>query len=268
MKKKAYVIGSAVSKSMSPLIFNYWFAKTDIEADYTFAEVDEKKFDKEISKLLNEEGVCGINVTIPFKETAFNNVTSVENYALKIGAINCLTKSGSNWIGKNTDWLGFLKPLTNFKKDTNTKITKAIVIGYGGASKAIIYALEKHGLSEIKVFNRTYKKMQKLKENKKIKKFELGELKNHINEECVIINTTPTNPLKNINFRVNENSIGYDIVYKPKKTEFLSCFNEKKRIYGINMLVYQAMLCFEDWFGKLPPIDQGLYNLLDKKLDL
>ena len=79
-KKKAYVVGTNVSKSLSPLIFNYWFKKYKINGSYNYKEIKEKKFDLEIKKILQEEGVRGINVTIPFKKatlSSFQSLTSI-----------------------------------------------------------------------------------------------------------------------------------------------------------------------------------------------
>ena len=80
-KKKGYVVGTNVSKSLSPLIFNYWFKKYKIDGRYDYKEIKEKKFDLEIKKILQEEGVRGINVTIPFKEKIIKHLSQQNKHA-------------------------------------------------------------------------------------------------------------------------------------------------------------------------------------------
>ena len=94
MFKKAYVIGNNVSKSLSPYIFNYWFKQNNINAEYLFKEVQNNYFDEEIKKIINDESVCGFNITIPFKEGIFKHIDSVDKHASQIGAINQVTKNG------------------------------------------------------------------------------------------------------------------------------------------------------------------------------
>lgn len=275
MTKKAYVIGSHVSQSLSPLIFNYWLRNKKIKAKYSFREISIKNFDKEINQILNEKDLCGFNVTTPFKELIIKKLDKVDIHAKKIGAVNFVIKVDGLWVGKNTDWLGFIKPLlrkTNNKKTKNNIIKKPIVIGYGGAAKAIIYALQKQGVKEIKIFNRTYKKIKHLDKKKQLKALKSSNLSDCLKKTTLIINTTPTNPLnsiKKINTKklISDNNIaGYDIVYSPKETDFLSNFKNTKRIYGIDMLICQAVPCFEGWFGKKPPIEKNLFELLKKKI--
>ena len=265
MIKKFFVIGSKTSESLSPLIFNYWFQKYKINAEYKFKEIKPHNFNKQINEILNEKDIYGFNITIPYKELIINNLSGVDVHSLKIGAVNCATKINKTWSGKNTDWEGFLTPfLLNTK---NIFLENVIVIGGGGAAKAIIYALQKQDIKEIKIFNRTYKNIKNLNTLSKIKTFELFNLKNYITKNSIIINTTPINPLNEIEgLDIDESIIGYDIVYKPKTTEFLSYFKANRRIHGIDMLIYQAAPCFEHWFGITPKIDLNLYKLLSSKI--
>ena len=116
MKKKAYVIGSRVKESLSPTIFNYWFEKTGIDAEYTYIEINSKNLETEIKKIFNEKNVCGLNVTIPHKGNIINYLDGIDIHSKRIGAINCLTKKNNHWFGTNTDWVGFSKSLSEIKK--------------------------------------------------------------------------------------------------------------------------------------------------------
>ena len=267
MTKKAYVIGTNTKESLSPLIFNYWFKKRNINAEYTFKEIKLKNFDNEIDLILKEKNLCGFNVTIPYKELIIKKLNNIDNHSEKIGAVNCVTKQKNLWVGKNTDWTGFLKPLLKLPRTDIKMARDPVVIGYGGAAKAIIYALKKHGFKEIKVFNRTFEKIKNLNNESGITTIKLSEIKNHIQNSGLIINTTPSNVLENLRGLIfRKNVIAYDIVYKPKETRFLSNFREFNKVYGIDMLVYQAAPCFEEWFGEKAIIDKGLYDLLEKQI--
>jgi len=275
MTKKAYVIGSEAGKSLSPLIFNYWFQQSNIKAEYLPKEIEPKNFNKEIDLILKDKEVCGFNVTTPYKEKIIKKLNSVDEHAQKIGAVNFVTKQGGLWVGKNTDWKGFIEPLQNSKKSRDVRrciLNKPIIIGYGGAAKAIIYALQKQGIKEIKVFNRSYEKIKNLNSSPQIKALKLYEIKEHLGGATLIVNTTPKNIFddwgeKFKNHLIFDDSVmGYDIVYNPKETAFLSHFIRHKRTYGINMLVCQAAPCFEEWFDKKPTINKELYDLLEEHI--
>lgn len=296
--KKAYVVGTNVSTSLSPTIFEYWFKKYKIwPASYEYVEILEDRFDFYIKSFLKQEDLVGLNITIPYKEKIINYVeTETRNAAHTIGAVNYIYKLGTKWMGRNSDCDGFwgaIEPHNNkIKRDT------AIVIGFGGAAKAIIFALLAHSLpiynfNKIKVFNRNFKRLKKehnkgifqnLKPNQveKIKKtieiFSFDELENHTHTGDLIINTIPINPLSTSgNWKINKDAFGFDTVYRPRTgTGFLEHFGLKKRIEGIKMLVFQAEPCFRQWFmysedHTLHPFksgaDEELFDLLYKKLE-
>ena len=259
--KKAYVIGSNVRKSLSPLIFEYWFRQNKVSGEYASREINPDNFDEEIKRIFEETDVCGFNVTIPFKEIVIKKIDKVDEHSEKIGAVNFVSKADGGWTGKNTDWIGFSKAIHVEQGVLNKKI--AVVIGYGGASKAVIYALQKENFGEIKVFNRTEEKIKHLKREGGITPINLEYLKDHLSDASIVINTTPANPLKSLLIKIKiKNSLAFDIVYTPKETAFLSNFAKNKRLYGISMLAYQAAPCFEEWFGVKPSVDQELLNLL------
>ena len=259
--KKAYVIGSNVKESLSPLIFKYWFKQNKIVGEYLPREIEPENFNEELKKILEEGGVCGFNVTMPFKERVIKEIDMVDEHSKKIGAVNFVSKTENGWIGQNTDWIGFSKVINTKGAALNKKI--AVVVGYGGASKAVIYALKKENFKEIKVFNRTEEKIHHLKKEKGVTPINLKHLKDHLLEADLVINTTPANALQSIlTQKETIKSMAFDIVYRPEETDFLSYFDKEKRLYGISMLVYQAAPCFEEWFGVKPSIDQGLFDLL------
>jgi len=141
--KKAYVVGTNVSASLSPTIFQYWFKKYNLDAEYGYIEIKEENFEEEIKSILKKDNLCGLNVTIPFKERIISYLTKIDEHATEIGAVNCVTINDNFIEGTNTDWIGFENSLDYFEDnrydEIKTKRDIAIVIGFGGAAKAIIY---------------------------------------------------------------------------------------------------------------------------------
>lgn len=282
-QKKAYVVGDSVSSSLSPYIFLYWFKKYNINnATYDFIEIKKTHFESEFKKILNQDCVVGLNVTIPYKERVFSFVDNKKSFLKEVSPpINCLTilrkeeggAFGQTIYGQNTDTEGFEKTLYNktpFGK-TIEKNCCAIVLGYGGAAKAIIKSLTKNpNFKEILVFNRTFEKIKNLKDvfGQKTKPHKIEELKNCIKKADLIINTTPTNMMLEIKQpEIQPKCYGFDIVYRPwQGTGFLKNFKKENRIYGIYMLVYQAVPCFNLWFGIRPEVDEKMFHYLYKIL--
>ena len=259
--KKFYVIGNNSSKSLSPTIFNHWFKKYKIDASYGFVQTHPDNFKKNIGDIMSDKKVVGINITIPFKKNIIRFVQKLDKHSVKINAVNCLYIK-SKTQGYNTDWEGYKKSLP---KKFDFKNNNIIILGYGGAAQAIHYLFEYRGAKNIKVFNRSKKKLKFTKRNKYC--FSLDKLKEHLNTADLIINTTPTNPLKRAEAKlVPKKTIVSDIVYSPKDTKFLNQFNGNKKIFGISMLLYQAEICFKIWFGFYPKIDKELLKTLEKKI--
>jgi len=256
-----FVIGNKASKSLSPLIFNYWFKKYNIQAKYSFLEVTEKNFDKIITKKLHDKKTCGFNITTPFKKKILKHIDIKNIHAKNIGAVNCVT-IGKKTKGINTDWKGYLSSIKDEKISKNKNI---LILGFGGASQAIYYGFNFKGYKNINVFNRSKKAIKINTINRYTKKYSL--IDPYLSQADLIINTTPTNPLikKQINL-VKKTTIISDIVYKPRNTRFLKKFKENKKIYGISMLVEQALPCFHQWFGFVPEIDKTLLKKLNNKI--
>ena len=123
------------------------------------------------------------------------------------------------------------------------------------------------GFSSIKIFNRSYNKIKNIKNTNPLKKtslkaYELKDLEHHLETADLVINTTPTNfGVEQINIGYQKNNYGYDLVYN-HKTNFLNLFMPSHQIKGLWMLFFQAIPCFELWFGVKPEIDEGLINLI------
>ena len=259
--KKFYVIGSNSSKSLSPTIFNYWFSKYKIKASYKHLQLNNKNFDIKIKEILQDKNLVGLNITIPFKQKIMKHIDRLNKHSREINAVNCLTVR-SKIIGTNTDWMGYFKTLP---KNKNLKKKKILIMGYGGAALAIHYVLRKKGFKNITIVNRTKKKLKFENETKYTKS--ISDLGKHLNTAQIIINTTPKNPISSKNKKlVSPKALLSDIVYKPKETNFLKMFPKNKKIYGISMLLEQAIPCFKIWFGFNPSVDQKLIKVLNNKI--
>ena len=259
--KKFFVVGSKTSQSLSPLIFNYWFKKYKIKARYDFLELNNRNFDKKIKEKIKEKDLCGFNITIPFKTKIIKHLNKLDKHSKKINAVNCVLIK-SKIIGTNTDWVGYYKTLP---KRNNLKKKNIVLIGYGGAALAIHYVLKTKGFKNVIIFNRTKKKLNYEKKTKYTKK--IGDLEKYLESADLIINTIPKNPikLKNRQF-VRKEALLSDIVYKPKMTAFLKMFPNNRKIFGISMLIQQAIPSFKMWFGFSPTIDTSLIKFLENKI--
>ena len=269
--KKAYGIGNNTSKSLSPTIFNYWFKKYNIDAEYSYIEIKEKNFDKEIQPIINNADFCGINITVPYKEKIIPLISEISSDSKKIRAVNSVSNKNNVLVGDNTDWIGFKNSIKWLQKNkTPSKIKKktAIIIGYGGAAKATVHALSKMGFEKIKIFNRSFEKIKNIKNNHNylvVEPYEIKDIKNHLESANIIINTVPTTILTKDflgdKWRVcfDKKIYGYDLVYNTH-SDFLELFSDNYRIKGQWMLIFQAVPCFKMWFGIEPTIDKGLID--------
>ena len=155
-----------------------------------------------------------------------------------------------------------------FKFYKTRKINKnknILILGFGGAAQAVYYGLIFKGYKNISVFNRSKKTININETKKHTKNYSL--INPYLIKSDLIINTTPTNPLsKKQTTLIKKTTIISDIVYQPKETNFLKEFRFNKKIYGISMLIEQALPCFKQWFGFFPVVDETLIKKLNKKL--
>jgi shikimate dehydrogenase len=266
--KKAYVIGNRVKKSLSPIIFNYWLSKYKINAEYKYREINKKNFYTSIGGVLKEEGLCGLNITIPFKESIISSLDEIDSQSKEIGAVNCVSIKNKKIFGSNTDWIGYSEALKEKTKKEDREDKEVMLIGYGGAAKAVLYSLLRFEYKKIHIFNRTFQKLNSIT-NKKIKVHKISEINNFIKSSNLIINTTPVNVFNKLNTTkdLSSNTTISDIVYNPLQTNFLKYFNNpKNKIYGISMLIYQAIPCFEKWFDIKPTVDEGLLKITEEHI--
>jgi len=259
--KKYLVIGNPIEHSLSPKLHNYWIKEKNINAIYEKKVSDEKDLRKIIEDLKNSK-ISGINVTLPFKKTVIPLVDKLTTLAEKTQSVNTIYKKDYKIIGDNTDVGGFEHALKYI--NYNVKNKKIFILGAGGVAPSIIAALKKLGSPEIFLSNRTKKKAEDLKYIfPDLKIINWGEM----TDFDMIINTTSIG-LKNneeikLDFgKIGSNKLFYDVIYNPKKTNFLSKGEElgNKIENGKMMFIYQAQLAFKIWHNILPDVNVKLLD--------
>ncbi|PCI03158.1 MAG: shikimate dehydrogenase [Hyphomicrobiales bacterium] len=273
----AFVIGWPIEHSRSPLLHGYWLKYLKIPGTYEAVGISPEKIETFI-RLLPKSGFAGGNVTVPHKEAVFRLVDHRDEIAEVLGAVNTLWLKDGKVHGTNTDGYGFCANLDSFAPKWRQGKT-VVVLGAGGASRAIIYALGKAGYSKIHIINRTLAKAEAIAEE--FSPHLESDLLPHSWEDApdllakadLLVNTTSIGmgdsgdfPLDFSNLK--EQAIVTDIVYTPLLTPFLKLAKSKnyKTVDGLGMLLHQAAPGFEKWFGTRPNITPALRQYILKDL--
>ncbi|MFN3567396.1 MAG: shikimate dehydrogenase [Caldimicrobium sp.] len=261
------IIGDPVSHSLSPLMHNIAFRELNIKGVYGAFLVKKENLAQAIDGIKALD-IQGISVTIPHKESIIPFLDEVDKVALEIGAVNTVINEGGKLKGYNTDWIGVLKAFE--ERNINLKDKKIVLIGAGGASRAIIYALLKAHAKEIFVYNRTYEKALDLANYFGVKAKPWDEIYEASGD--IIIQATSVG-LKSWDSPISEDvlkrfSVAMDIVYLPLKTKFLKLAEKYAiTIDGLRMLLHQGVAQFKLFTGKDPPVklmEKALYEEIQK----
>jgi shikimate dehydrogenase len=264
---KAFVTGYPIRHSRSPLIHGFWLKAHGLDGSYEAVETAPDAF-AEFLSTLSEQGFVGGNVTIPHKETAFRLCERRDAAAEAIGAVNTLWFESGRLHGGNTDAYGFAANLDDYAKGWES-VETALVLGAGGASRAIIHALKSRGVTQIHVVNRTQGRAAELAEHfgSGVFAHPLDRTQDLAKEAGLIINTTPVGMEGHgedgsaLDFdKADPAAIVTDIVYVPLETPFLKSAREAglKTVDGLGMLLHQAVPGFEHWFGVRPEVTPKL----------
>ena len=241
------LIGKAVSHSFSKTYFQNKFSELNLK-EFTYQNFDLLNLDN-LKTIVIENRLDGLNVTKPFKEDIIPLLNELDDTARIIGAVNCVKINWRNnapyLIGYNTDYYGFAQSIKPFLEPTHQK---ALILGTGGASKAIAFALKNIGIDYYFVTSG---------EKKSSNYFNYEEINNHVlNAFKLIINCTPVGMYPNSHEMVsipyefiNEEHLLFDLIYNPEETLFLEKgkMNGAIVINGLNMLKLQADKAWEIW---------------------
>jgi len=261
MKKIYGIIGDPIEHSLSPVMHNAAFEKLGLDAVYLAFRVSKGELGDAI-KGAKSLGIAGLNVTIPLKEKALSFVDA-EVVAKKIGAINTIDFSSGTPVGYNTDGLGSLRVLKETVGELKGK--NVLILGAGGAAKAISYYLDTEG-ARVTIANRTKERAAQLASNlRNANSIGLdAELKEHVKDSDILINATavgmhPHEDATLVNAdMMHPDLVVFDIVYNPVDTKLLREAKRagvKKIVDGVKMLVYQGAASFKIWTKMEPPVE-------------
>ena len=260
----AGVIGNPIAHSKSPVLHGHWLKTYGIAGHYVPLEVEADSLG-DVLRAMPKMGFVGCNVTIPHKERVMQYVDQITDRATLIGAVNTLIfKTDGSIIGDNTDGYGFIENLRQGAPDWDATSGPAVVLGAGGAARAVVASLLDAGAPEILLTNRTRVRADKLREDfgARVNVVEWVQAGNILEEAATLVNTTSLGMTGKSELRVpmdglRKTTVVTDLVYTPLTTRFLRTAQEKGcvTVDGLGMLLHQAVPGFERWFGRRPVVD-------------
>lgn len=274
MTTKAFVIGHPINHSRSPLIHGSWLAEHGIDGSYEAIDVAPAALPAFFDRLRSGE-FAGGNVTIPHKEAVFALCDAVDPLARKIGAVNTLVVRDGMVHGTNTDYLGFLGNLDAGAPGWSDGLQSAIVLGAGGAARAILVALQSRGISTIHLLNRTEETAVVLSQElgPGIEPHPLDWFATGAPDAGLVVNTTSIgmhgSRFDNLDLALlSQQALVTDIVYVPLETPLLgdAAALGLRTVDGLGMLLHQAVPGFEAWFGVRPAVTAKLRQRIEATL--
>ncbi len=245
------LLGESLTHSISPMIHSEIFKGIMVEGTYKLFEVQKEEVESTINKFKNI-GVVGVNVTIPYKTTVMKYINETSDRAKKIGAVNTICFKNQRTIGYNTDYIGFGMMLKY--NDIELYNKKAVLLGSGGAAKAVIQYLIDSGIGEITIVSRGANRIEDIHDKKEFNMIPYEEM-SYLKDKDIIINCTPCGMYPSVdNCPIEKSSIAkfstvVDLIYNPKETLLLKRAKEldRKAVNGLYMLIGQAIAAQELW---------------------
>ncbi|HXV74280.1 MAG TPA: shikimate dehydrogenase [Sphingomonadales bacterium] len=257
--KRFVLIGKSLRHSASPALFGRWFRHHNIEADYQAMEIDEHEIGRALKDI--ETGtLAGANVTFPYKESVFQQLARLDDAARAIGAVNALARGNGGVRGLNTDAPALAESLRHLLGPGAEPLAAACVFGSGGAARAAIYALLRKGMGAIRLVSRNPAAAKKLRAmGHSIALFPWHQAAAAAKGAALLVNATPLGqigfpPFPALPLEQTGSGAAFDLVYNPPQTAFMKMAEGAgyKTANGFPMLVEQAALSFEAWFGFKP----------------
>ncbi len=263
------VLGCPVKHTLSPAIHDLLIEKFNLNFIYIPLEVSRNNFEKFIKGISRIDNFAGFNITVPYKNDVMKHLDEISKEAKLINAVNTVKIQNNKMYGYNTDDFGFIKSIELNYPKFKTAGKKVLMLGAGGASKAVAFALLKNKISKLIILNRTYKNGIKLRNALKmnfkhsdiiVEKLNFNYLNNARGStqfHDLIINTTSIGLKKDdkilldLKYLKGHNTLVYDLIYNPTKTGLL----KKASAYGLpvlnglDMLILQALKSFNIWTG-------------------
>jgi shikimate dehydrogenase len=264
------LLGHPVGQSLSPILHNGWISEHGFDGVYVAMDLQPSDFATAL-KGLHQSGLRGANVTTPFKEQAALQAVSLSGRASATSSVNCLTYCDQGYLGDSTDGAGFIADLDRRAPGWRHVSGPIVLIGAGGAARAILYALVETGVTSIIVINRDAKRAHEAVSSfppSAVTARPWHELDQCLIGASLVINGTSAgfrgdHPLQIDMSKTAPDCLVYDSVYVPRQTAFLRLAQSQNRktLDGLGMLVGQGALAFATWFGVMPDFQAGLARL-------
>ena len=263
------LIGYPVSHSLSPRIHEYWIKEHGLDADYKLFTTAPARL-RQTMLHMRKKNVAGVNITIPHKQAVIEYLDGMDETAKTIGAVNTVINKSGKFIGSNTDAYGFI---TNLREgltgkpdgDIGAHLKHVVVLGAGGATRAIIVALKEAGAGLITVTNRSADKADALASEFHIAALPWEVRSEMLAEATLLINSTSLGMEHQSELTIDltllpASAAVHDIVYAPLETELLkkARLRGHQAVDGFGMLLYQAQAAFKAWHGVEPAVTKAL----------
>ena len=264
------VIGDPIEHSLSPVMHNAAIAHLGV--DYVYLPFPVKTADLGVAiGGFNAIGLQGFSVTIPHKQAILSVLSEVSAVAKVVGAVNTVWRTDSGWSGTNTDVEGFIAPLEAYNR--NWSQTTPLILGHGGAARAVVVGLTQLGCTEIHIIGRDVQKLSQFQQSWinaplpiTINVHRWEQLPELISQADLVVNTTPVGMYPNVDQspidaaamqKLKEGAIAYDLIYTPNPTQFLQQAQQQGAITidGLEMLVQQGAAALKIWLEQTPPVD-------------
>lgn len=271
---RAFVCGHPIAHSRSPAIHSHWLAHYGIAGAYSAIDVEPRRFDDFLCGL-QAAGLSGGNVTIPHKEAAFRLVGRRDEAAEAIGAVNTLWFEDGILCGGNTDAYGFAANLDERAPGWDDS-RSAVIVGAGGAARAVIHALKQRGVGDIRVVNRTSERAADLADRfgTGVSAHDQRALRELCADADLLVNTTSLGMAGDKDLPADpgwlpDHALVTDLVYVPLITPLLAAAAARRlrTVDGLGMLLHQAVPGFERWFGRRPEVTVTLRGLIVADLE-
>ena len=264
------VIGDPIEHSLSPVMHNAAIASLGV--DYVYLAIPVKTADLSIAIAgFNAIGLQGFSITIPHKQAILSFLTEVSSVAKVVGAVNTVWRTDAGWSGTNTDVEGFIAPLQAYNRDWSQ--TMPLILGHGGAARAVVVGLTQLGCTEIHIVGRDVQRLSQFQQSWvdaplpiTINVHRWEQLPELMPKADLVVNTTPVGMYPNVEQSPLDNAamqqlrvgaIAYDLIYTPNPTQFLQQAQQQGAIAidGLEMLVQQGAAALKIWLGQTPPVD-------------
>ena len=267
---RACLMGHPVAHSRSPMIHGYWLKQLEMQGGYDLKDILPEDFDQFI-KNLDAHGYVGGNITVPHKEAAFAAMDWRDPACEAIGALNVVWLEKGRLHGLNSDVPGFVANLDAGAPGWDANGCTAVVMGAGGGARSAIYALKQRG-ARVHIVNRGLTRAQALVERfgPNIEAHDFAALPDLLPHADVLVNCTSCGmvgkpPLEVEITTLKRSAVVYDIVYVPLDTPLLAAARARghRTVDGLGMLLQQAGVGFEKWFGRRPSLTPELRTMIE-----